>query len=283
LTIGLANNSSGFENGLVLSSTDVTPYVNGVARTAESHGLTIQNNVQVSIVYRRDYADVTIVSDGEMWSKSVSDQFLPASVFGLAMRPYVKSGSACTDATLSWTSLDLYKDKMLFGDSYFSLDSSRWMYYLKDAGFMENSYVNGIPGERSAASFDSLSNLVKFIKPKYVVWCLGMNDGSDSESSPSSLWVTTRNKLVDFCNDYGIELILATIPTVPTVNNEQKNAWIRSSGYRYIDFAKAVGASSSGVWYDGMLYTDGVHPTQKGAKALYMQALTDFPELMAGK
>ena len=54
---------------------------------------------------------------------------------------------------------------------------------------------------------------------------------------------------------------------------------------RIIDFerigkiAKAVGASSSGVWYAGMLDEDNVHPTEAGAIALYHRAIADCPEL----
>ena len=66
---------------------------------------------------------------------------------------------------------------------------------------------------------------------------------------------------------------------MPTVNNEQKNAWVRASGYRYIDFAKAVGADENGVWYSGMLSNDNVHPSVTGAKALYTQVLVDLPEV----
>ena len=117
-------------------------------------------------------------------------------------------------------------------------------------------------------------------KPKYIVWCLGMNDGSDSKSAPSSAWVTGRDTVINVCKRYGATPIFATIPTVPGINHEQKNTWVRSSGYRYIDFAKAVGADENGDWYSGMLSDDEVHPTAQGARALYGRVLTDFPEIM---
>ena len=62
-----------------------------------------------------------------------------------------------------------------------------------------------------------------------------------------------------------------------TISN--KNSIIRSSGLRYIDFYNAVGSTESGSWYDGMLSTDGVHPTETGARALFGQAMADFAEL----
>ena len=81
-------------------------------------------------------------------------------------------------------------------------------------------------------------------------------------------------------HDNEIIPILATIPTVPSVNNEGKNTWIRNSNYQYIDFAKAVGATPDGVWFDDMLSSDNVHPSEKGGLALYNQVLTDFPQIM---
>ena len=81
------------------------------------------------------------------------------------------------------------------------------------------------------------------------------------------------------CAANGIELIYGTIPSVPGQSNEKKNEYVRGTGKRYIDFAKAVGASSSGVWYTGMLDEDNVHPTEAGAIALYHRAIADCPEL----
>jgi hypothetical protein len=74
-------------------------------------------------------------------------------------------------------------------------------------------------------------------------------------------------------------LILSTIPLVTAVDNTYKNAYVRGSGYRYVDFAAAVGAVEDTTWYDNMLADDGVHPATEGAVALYQQVLTDVPEI----
>lgn len=130
--------------------------------------------------------------------------------------------------------------------------------------------------------------------PKYIVWCMGMNN-KDTETSVNADWNSTFNALKDLCEANGIELILSTIPTVKggyvEDTNEYnlrihkfKNAIVRSSGLRYIDFDKAVGANEeTGEWYGDMLYTDGVHPAADGARALFMQAIADFPELMSAE
>lgn len=111
---------------------------------------------------------------------------------------------------------------------------------------------------------------------------MGMNDGSDTDANtPSSVWATRRDEMLSICETMGITPILATIPNVPSVLNTGKNAWVKTSGYRYIDFAAAVGAeSASSTWYNGMLSADNIHPSESGARALFARALVDFPEIM---
>ena len=83
------------------------------------------------------------------------------------------------------------------------------------------------------------------------------------------------------CEEIGCIPILATIPNTPTVTNVYKNLVVKNSGYRYIDFAKAVNAESvNSTWYPNMLSNDNVHPTPLGARVLAMRVLIDFPEIM---
>jgi lysophospholipase L1-like esterase len=153
------------------------------------------------------------------------------------------------------------------------------VYYLAEAGYADNILTNAYAGEGSQAATEALMTLVPMGFPKYVFWCLGMNDGSDTSDAPSQTWARGRDAVISICKEYGITPVFGTIPSVPTINNEQKNAWIRSSGYRYVDIAKAVGAQANGTWYSGML-DDGVHPTEAGARAIYNRVLADFPEIM---
>ncbi len=86
---------------------------------------------------------------------------------------------------------------------------------------------------------------------------------------------------LEVCALYDIQPILATIPCVPSYDNSYKNAWVRASGYRYIDFASAVNtAQDATTWYDDMLSSDNVHPDVQGAIALATQVLTDVPEIL---
>lgn len=281
LLIGRKNGNQGY--WAVIDRTNITVYRDNVASDPVPHGLTIQNNIQVRIITHNDLtvpndlynADIIVTSNGE--------SFMAHNIGWVRTynTPIVQSiGSTLTGCVMSWEAGDVNKAIYMFGDSYFSWYPQRWTYYCAKDGFANNALFNAYAGENTQNAIIALRNVVPMGRPKYLVWCLGMNDGSDTSSAPSSAWVVGKDAVINICKRYGITPIFATIPTVPTINNEQKNAWIRSSGYRYIDFAKAVGADSNGNWYSGMCDTDGVHPTEQGGKALYGRVLTDFPEIM---
>ena len=68
---------------------------------------------------------------------------------------------------------------------------------------------------------------------------------------------------------------------MPDRLHSYKNEYVRTSGYRYIDFASAVGANEAGSgWGECMLSADQVHPTAAGAQALAEQVLLDLPGIM---
>lgn len=242
-----------------------------------------QNNLQI-IVYKsvgcnadnptlNTKASLTIMSNGNVWELKQAFDYPENNV-----EMFVKSvDSKLTGCSLSAQPMDIGKNIWLFGDSYMSWDAKRWVYYLASFGYADNCLINAYAGQTTIDQIPVLDTLLKIGKPKYIVWCLGMNDGADN-SSPSSNWMNGVNHVLEVCNKYGIVPILATIPTVPTINHEEKNVWVRNSGHRYIDFAKAVGAKANGDWYSGML-DDGVHPTETGARALFGQAIADFAEL----
>ena len=118
--------------------------------------------------------------------------------------------------------------------------------------------------------------MLKFGKPEYLVWCLGMNDND------SSVFISYFEKVRTLCEQKGITLIAATVPTVPSriESKEAISAYVRNCGLRYIDFYKAVGTNDSGEWHSGFLDSDGIHPTALGAQALALQVIIDFPEIM---
>lgn len=266
-------------NRISIDATNFTVYPYTGAGVSYPHGLTIKNNIQVILEVTAIYGvNITIVSNGArfqggyQWNRRYLDYPFAESV-----------GSTLTNCTLSWSCTDLCKDIWMFGDSYFGY-TDKWFYYFHQAGYDENVLMDAYPGEDSATSLASLKNLLKIGKPQRIIWCLGMNDGADSPTYPSAGWMDGITELLTICAENNIEVILSTIPTVPTIDHEQKNYYVRNVlGKQYIDFANAVGAQSDGTWYDGMLSADGVHPTDAGAKALYMAVVTDAPQVMISK
>lgn len=271
-------NNSAISNAITITSSNLIIYVGSSAVETLPHGLTIANDISLVLDYRSDGVKVTLYSNGESFTTTTTFERLTSGVVSPSI---VSTGTVCTSAMLELTLPQSKKPVWYFGDSYISFtNTARWAYYLVDDGFDENTLLNGYAGGTSATTVFALTALLEYGTAKYAVFATGMNDGSDSESTPSTSWVNARNNFISLCESNGIEPIFATVPTVPSVNNEQKNAWVKASGYRYIDFAKAVGADGTGAWYSGMLSTDNVHPTEKGAKALYTQAITDFPEFL---
>ena len=260
-----------------------------------SHGLTIAGNVQV--VFEKSEGGVNKVSlicNGNKFTQEMSGLgFTHLSV------PYaISQGLIATDCTLIYTNTDLDKKIYMFGDSYTSIANTRWPYYANEDGYLDNVLLDGFSGEGALQAVKSLPDIietgcVKNGEEKLIVWLIGMNDNSDpNDTTPSNQWINGKNKLLEVCEEYGLIPVFATIPSVKgnttsgAINNKGKNYWIRNSGYRYIDFEKAVGADLSNEWYAGMLNPgteqapDYVHPTDKGAIALYTQLLLDLPEIM---
>lgn len=190
------------------------------------------------------------------------------------------TSTSISECTMSYYCNGWDKDIWLFGDSYFSMTAStRWTTYLLQAG-AENIMLNGRSGRGSEAALESLQYDIKFGTPKQIIWCLGMNDGDDDAINED--WLCAICEVQKICEENDIELILCTIPTCPYWNNDIKNEYVKNSGYRYIDFARAVGAYDSITWYENMLEDaeKRIHPTEAGALALYSEAITVVPELL---
>lgn len=272
---------TGITEKIAVTSSDITFYnENGVVLSTTPHGLTITNTISIRIIHdmevNTDQVSVIVSSNGV-----IADTVTKGWSAYRRGNIYVKSvNTSLTDCTVGFAMRDINKALWLFGDSYCSITFNRWVGQLKLAGYLGNILLNAYPGESAAQETPSFINLINKGNPKAIVWASGMNDNADSLSAPSNMWLNAVNVFIAACESRNIIPILATIPTVPTINNEQKNAWVRNSGKRYIDFAKAVGADSAGAWYTGMLSSDGIHPTEQGAIALFNRAVADCPEFM---
>jgi len=251
-------------------------------RQTVAHNLTISNYIRLML-----FVEGTKVTDITMNASLVVSTATGYTVIKLNSwyythggEVYASVGQASTDASIGATCIDFRSPVWAFGDSYFGLSPARWPYVMRELGYF-NYYFEGLGGGTSYDMYHEMERASVFGTPRYLLWCLGMNDQDPDNTTPSANWLAVFGHIKDYCSENGVQLILATIPNTPTRRNYAKNEVVKASGYRYIDFAKAVGAENAGSsWYTGMLHTDNVHPTELGAQALATQVLIDFPELM---
>jgi len=246
-----------------------TPLVN------EEHGIDISGDVTVRIKTDLRTAVVTIETDDERY---VSTNF---QWFGRNGEIFARSiGAELKNAKLEWSCSAYKNDVWFFGDSYFDTTTTyRWPYYMVEDGYTD-VFLNAFPGRNTQQALEDFKKALEMSIPKYVVWCMGMNNG-DSENGVNANYKKATEEMLAICEEYEITPILCTIPNTPTAINVHKNEWVKASGYRYVDFAKAVGAEEKGSsWYEGMLGGDKVHPAPLGAEAHYQQLKKDIGDIL---
>lgn len=286
ITIGRKHGSTSY-GYFEIDGSEIRWYSTGTTLTKTyTHGLTIgkecaiiiETNPSPASAYRQYEHRVTVVSGGQ----SYATENIVIQNFSKGKTCYIHADNSTLSVDASFTFYNAKSPVYAFGDSYFTWGPARWTGYLYDDGFADNVLTDAYSGRGSKDALESFKNLECIGIPSYVLWCMGMND-ADTAESVNSNWQTAYDYVCDYCDNHHIELILATIPEVTNASyrNDMKNSIVRNSGRRYVDFAKAVNAETVGsAWYDGMLASDGVHPTESGARTLYNQILVDFPEIM---
>lgn len=241
--------------------------LNDVASDTYPHGLTIQNWLTVTIESAEDnHAIITLATDG---GKFVFDRE-DVTFYAQGVVDVFSDDFYLAKAEITYN--DLNRDVRVYGDSYVSTDSmARWPLHASKQG--ARFLVNGLPGGHANQLFPQMINDMYYSIPKIIVWSLGMNDGV---GDVGEWWYAVK----DICEMLNVEMIACTVPVVPSYNHNTKNATIRASGLRYIDFDNAVSNGVDNTWISGMLSQDNVHPTVFGAYALAQEALATIPELM---
>lgn len=260
-----------------IDGTNVTFYTHGSEGSSVAHGLTFSEyiGVVIDVAYNNNYK-ITINTIGGTWSREME---YPNPWQGNKGETFVKNHSSVITYLSIGQTGDYQFSKWMFGDSYLTnYSDARWPYYLNEYD-IPYTMINAFPGENSEEAYIDWLDALTHGTPKFAIWCLGMNDPDDG--AVNAKWLAVIQMFIADCQKRGITPILATIPNTPSYTHTYKNAWVKSSGYRYIDFAEAVGAESEGsTWYDGCLETGAVrtHPTVEGAKLLFMRAIQDFLE-----
>ena len=252
------------------------PPMSDLIKENSEHGLKIEKFITVSIEYKpcESIATIVIMSVGGMFKIDVKGWYgADGEVFAMFTEADAKN------CKLNWSCPDFAANVWLVGDSYSGFGhAARWPYYLRRDGYLTQLSM-GYPGMNSQRGITEFKAIIDKGQPEFVMWTLGMNNG-DKEGKINADYLAATEEFLAICKERGITPILSTIPNTPKVDNRYKNEWVRNSGYRYIDFCRAVGADESVDWYPEMLSTDAIHPAASGAAALYAQALADFPEIM---
>lgn len=234
-----------------------------------SHSMNISKSLNINI-----FIDENSKALIELTSFEGSYSFATTKFnYELNGKPFIMSTTDIKDVVLSATSQDFNKEMWLFGDSYFGVSENRVIGHLKSKGYTD-VLIDGLAGQSSSGAYEEVKKCLEFGAPKYLVWCLGMNDSNPDD------YKRVLDRLISLCKDKNIELILTKIPTVPERDKEQLNKYVTESGKRYIDSYKAVGTNSRGEWYEGYLHSDEIHPTKLGARAIANRIIIDVPEIM---
>lgn len=239
-----------------------------------AHGLTISNFIEISMY---ETADGKIKTHIDTLSGDFSVNI--DSLYRWNYSPFIMGGQAMTGTKLGYSCADIRSPLWMFGDSYLGIAVNRVGGQLRNSGF--TSYLmdsiaggravdDGNPGKSISGD---LNKLLAMGTPQYIVWTLGMN-------GTIQMNIDYIEELKTMCEDKKITLILYMPPSVPNNDKTTLNAYIAETGLRYINAYDAVGANAQGVWYNGFLSSDNVHPSTLGAKAISMRFLADVPELM---
>ena len=267
------------KNKVAIDNTNIYIYSIDYSATpiAVAHGLTIENTFTIKLDKKNQNGiDITIISNGNefvyhseyLWYGNCGSIFVTSS------------GTSLTLCDFSWTCGGFNAPIHIYGDSYLGVvNPNRWPYYLIRDGFSNCCLLDGWGGRTAAQGYASFANIIQHSRPKYAVWLLGINN-PDSTTAVNESWWQNTNLFLQKCDELGVIPILCLCPQLPSRDNSFKNAWIRSSDRRYVDFETPVGSDISSSWYSGMLSDDNLHPTDKGAIELYSQFLADFPEVM---
>ena len=240
---------------------------------AIAHGLTISEFIDITFDNDFFHPKVVISTLSGIFVHDIGE-FASLESYGYPVA-VMGTGTSVTDAELRAISDKFNKPIWVVGDSYTSLYDERWTKQMVKTIGIDKFLVIGLAGGGSGNMYSDLKKALAFGTPKFLIWCLGMNDTYAN-------WNTTYQALKTLCESKGIELVLQTIP-IPNLETSQQqadiNTAIKASGLRYIDACDAMCPDNTWPWYTGYC-ADGVHPTVLGAKVLAARFLSDFPEFM---
>jgi len=252
------------------------------ARTPHAHGLTISEFIEVHINFKND-ANLFVVINTLNSYFEYTESYALKVISGLIEVDSLDS--TLTNCTFSATNPNFKKQVWIFGASFESESSNRWIYWARRWGY-DNFYLNAFPGRKSDTCYEDFLRALNFGTPRYLFWTMF---GNGSTASLKSRISDVRT----LAATYGFDVIITLRPssvsqTDPSKGNDRrdKTRVIEdeiASGCRYVDYSSAVLDPNGDGWRDwrtGYIDNDdGAHPSQLGARAIALQILVDFPEI----
>ena len=155
-----------------------------------------------------------------------------------------------------------------------------WLNMLSSGGYTENLIISSgaLNSEAALASFRETLN---YGTPVYAFWAVGSLEADNG--AVNAAYLENTEAFIALCREKGIVPVLATVPNTDSADHTHKNAFIKSSGERYVDFAFAVSKDSSAVWYEGLFDNEEGMMTENGARAMFARLIVDFPEIKTKK
>ena len=169
----------------------------------------------------------------------------------------------------------VYGDSRVEGAVLASTLDSRW-HHLLAAALGGDVMVAGRGGDTAANTLARLPNDYGIFTQQFTFLELGTND------TAYVTWQSDMLAIIALIEGKGGIPVLTTLPPRTGIQAflDLANAWIISSGYRYVDFAAALTLNNDRVtWNPAYNSGDSVHENAAGHAAEFAQLKIDVPEL----
>ena len=231
-----------------ITSSEVNMYSGAEAKKTSlgKHGATVSDFINVVIDISDGKATITMMS-ATASSNSKDKMFKYTNIAdwqGAAGDIFVTPSLSLSDVTLHFTCDDYAKNVWVIGDNTSSvIAENAWTKYLYDGGY-DNALMIGNPTMSPADALDEFNHALTLGTPTHVLWNAGLyaNDAAYQTATESFLAV---------CEANGIVPILTILPSMADYDHTAQNEWVKASGKRYVNLARAVGAVDDAEWFAG--------------------------------
>lgn len=288
---GIGKDSGGSTSGTMITfdssnNVKINSWVttNTLVNTTPITGFSLTQNIWYDIFWRKSGYTYTIeireVSGPGVFSTTYSwptQSVLPGNGYGKPTLIAISGTIQAIDFSFSNNNLNaefcVWGDSFTEGSAYAQYYESRWVKQVRDAIGVGSVFAAGRGGETILTLASRFSSELSWtINPKYVILAIGTNAVSNAS------FVSQLNIMLNLvATKRAIPILTTCVRTQQQANIDANNAWVRSSGYRHIEFANALTTDqNNNVWKPGFVGPDLIHPTDLGNNAMAQEALSSF-------